>query len=421
MIASLLLIAGLLTVQAAPTDAEVARLVRQLDDSQLAQREAAEKELLTLGPAVLDLLPRANGHMSAEVRQRLVRIRQQLQQRAAEATTRASTVTLRANKMPLDKVLEAFQRQTGNPIVDVRERVGQTATYPLLKVDFDRTPFWPALDRTLDQAGLTIYPFADRPAIFVVAAPDGRKAARFGRASYSGPFRIEATSVTARHDPRAPDSHRLVVGVEAAWEPRIRVIGLMQRMADVEATDERGGVLPSADRAAQLEIPVSGDSPAVKFDLPLTAPPRGVERIASLRGRLTAMLPGKLETFRFALLNDVKNVSQRIAGATVTLEEARRTGKTLEVRILVRFDDAGDALASHRTWIFSNPAYLETPDGRRIAYASYDTTRQGRDEVGVAYFFNTDLPRGKLTFIYKTPGVILTKGFNYELKDIRLP
>ena len=323
--------------------------------------------------------------------------------------------------MPLSKILTALQRQTGNPIVDDRSQRGQPVTGLALKVDFDRTPFWPALDQVLDQAGLTVYPFSDDPAIHVVASSDGRPSARFGRASYSGPFRIEATSIAARRDLRSADSHRLTVGVEAAWEPRLRVIGLMQRMADVEAADEHGRVVPSADRAAQLEIPVSGDAPAVKFDLPLTAPPRGVERIASLRGRLTAMIPDKLETFRFALSNETKNLSRRIAGVTVTLEEVRRTGKALEVRILVRFDDAGDALASHRTWIFSNPAYLETADGRHIAYSTYDTTRQGRNEVGIAYRFNTDQPSDKITFIYKTPGVILTKGFDYELKDIRLP
>ena len=45
--------------EAKATQAEVRRLVRQLDAPQLAQREAAEAELLGRGPAVLDLLPPA--------------------------------------------------------------------------------------------------------------------------------------------------------------------------------------------------------------------------------------------------------------------------------------------------------------------------------------------------------------------------
>ena len=134
-----------------------------------------------------------------------------------------------------------------------------------------------------------------------------------------------------------------------------------------------------------------------------------------------AMIPGRIETFRFTKLAGAKNVEQRIAGVTVTLEEVRKNNEAWEVRMLARFDDAGDALASHRTWIFSNEAYLEGPDGKPIAYDTFETTRQGKNEVGVAYLFNPDEPLDKLSFVYKTPGVIVTSGFDYELKDIRLP
>ena len=87
----------------------------------------------------------------------------------------------------------------------------------------------------------------------------------------------------------------------------------------------------------------------------------------------------------------------------------------------MRFDDAGDALASHRQWIFDNPAYLEGPDGKPIAYDSFETTAQGKNELGLAYLFSTDRPLDELTFVYKTPGTIITSSFPYELKDIKLP
>ena len=87
----------------------------------------------------------------------------------------------------------------------------------------------------------------------------------------------------------------------------------------------------------------------------------------------------------------------------------------------VRFDDAGDALASHRTWIFNNAAHLEGPDGKPIAHETFETTAQEKNEVGIAYLFTTDQPIDKLTFVYKTPGTIVNSGFDYELKDIELP
>ena len=133
------------------------------------------------------------------------------------------------------------------------------------------------------------------------------------------------------------------------------------------------------------------------------------------------MIPGRIETFRFDKLAKAKNVEKRIAGVTVTLEQASKNNEAWEIRMLVHFDDAGDALASHRTWIFNNDAHLEGPDGKPIAYDSFETTAQEKNEVGVAYLFNPDQPLDKLTFVYKTPGTIVNSGFDYELKNIELP
>jgi hypothetical protein len=89
----------------ADLEARVRRLIRQLDASQLRQRDAAEKELASLGPKVLGLLPAPDDRQSAEVVQRLGRVRQQLQQAEADASVRATRVSLRVDKQPVSKVL----------------------------------------------------------------------------------------------------------------------------------------------------------------------------------------------------------------------------------------------------------------------------------------------------------------------------
>ena len=91
------------------------------------------------------------------------------------------------------------------------------------------------------------------------------------------------------------------------------------------------------------------------------------------------------------------------------------------MRLNVRFDAAGDALASHRQWIFKNPAYLETADGKTLRYESYETTAQGKNELGIAYRFQTEQPLDAMTFVYETPGTIATRPMQYELNDIQLP
>ena len=133
------------------------------------------------------------------------------------------------------------------------------------------------------------------------------------------------------------------------------------------------------------------------------------------------MILGKIETFRFSDLAAAKNSRQRIAGVTVTLRQVRKNDAAWEVQTLVQFDDAGDALASHRQWIFGNQAFLEGPDGEQIAYDSYETTEQGKNEVGIAYQFRTAKPLNQYSFVYETPGTIINRTFEYELKNIKLP
>lgn len=437
MISGVLLLVSLLGV---PADqpvgeqlrAEVRGLVRQLDASKLEQREAAEAALLRRGPGIIGLLPRKSDHTSAELDMRLSRIRHELQQQASAASVDASTVTLRAESMPLSKVLAAFEQQSGNVLVDLRRRFGQPTNDPELTIDFERTPFWPALDKLLDKAGMTIYPYTDRPGIGLVAKLDEKQAARFGRACYSGPFRFEAAEIVARRNLLERNARSLSLSVEVAWEPRLRPIILVQRLADVTAVDGRGRPLAVADPQAQIEATASGTASLVKLGISFAPPPDDVREIASLKGKLLATLPGRMETFRFRDLSTAKNVKQRIAAAVVTLEQVRKSTHKVatggraalemwEIRMNLRFDDAGDALESHRTWVFDNPACLETADGRTISPDSYETTAQGDNEVGVAFFFTTDRPIDRYTFIYRTPGSIVTRGYDYELKKIPMP
>jgi hypothetical protein len=213
----------------------------------------------------------------------------------------------------------------------------------------------------------------------------------------------------------------LVLTLETSWEPRLRPIGLKQRMADLKVLDDHGNSLAVDDPQAEIEALGRGDAAAVEIELPLLFPPRPAKEITSLKGTLQAIVPGKVETFRFGDLLKAKNIQKRIAGVTVTLEQVRKNDNLWEVRMAARFDQAGDALDSHRNWVLQNEAYLEGPDGKPIACDTSESTRRAKDEIGMAYLFSLDQPPAKLNFVYKTPGTIVTTSFPYELKGIKLP
>ena len=422
MLSTLLLVACCLSADPAPPaneelKLEVGRLVRKLDADQLADREAAEAALLDKGPAALDFFPEVEDKTSPEVRVRLTRIRQKLQEAMTEAAVKPSLITLKGDSMPLSKAIAALAEQSGNKIDDRREQFNQPAGDPAVKVDFEKTPFWQALDRVLDQAGLTLYPFAEGPGLNIVAKNEQQLPPA---AAYAGPFRFLPTQALATRDLRTDAAPALRITVETAWEPRLKPIALRQRMQDIEAVDDKGNRV-KIDGEADLEVPVDSGRSAVEIVLPFAAPPREAKTIASIKGKLSAIIPGKVETFQFADLLKAKNVQKHIAGVTVTLEGVQQNNEAWEVRMRVKFDEAGDALASHRGWIFQNEAYLEGPDGKPIAFDAYETTRQAKDEVGLAYIFSLEKPPEKMKFIYKTPAALFAPTFEYELKNIKLP
>ena len=57
-------------------------------------------------------------------------------------------------------------------------------------MNFDKTPFWKAFDKVLDQGGLTLYPYTGERGAFVVSRPPGAMPRSKG-AFYNGVFRLE--------------------------------------------------------------------------------------------------------------------------------------------------------------------------------------------------------------------------------------
>ncbi len=384
--------------------AKVEQWVAQLNAPQLAVRQAAEDQLLRHGPAVLAFLPARSARLPAETRERLARVRQRLEQLDAEAAIKPSLVSLPDDPRPLSEILASLERQTGNRLIHAR---GPNFSDPRSRVAFDRTPFWSALDQILVQTGLT---FESHPDAIRLIEPltDATKRPRT-TPSYSGPFRFDVAGVNVR----AADA--TVISIQVAWEPRVQVISLAQPMATVVAKTDAGAELPAVNPAAQLEIPVNLKETSVRFGVPIDTSTTD-QQLTQLRGRLDAIVAGKREAFRFTDLPTAKNVDQRIASATVTLEAIRKTEDGYEVRMLLCFDEAGGALASHRTWIFNNPAYLESREGKQISYKSYETVSQEKNALGLAFLFETAEPLTALTFVYQTPVAIFTSQFGYDLK-----
>lgn len=395
----------------AQLSAQVGRLVRQLDDDRLAQRIAAERELIELGPAILGLLPDAASRLSANQKDRLRTVRSKLELASARETAESSIVTL-AGEMSLSDALAAIQRQTGNRIGGNHQRGDVTAA-------FDKTPFWEALDQLLDQAQLDLIADYQQGGLAVAARPSGQRNRR-GAASYSGLFRFEPLRVTALRNLRTPQVNNLQVALRVSWEPRASVIALKLPTGEIRATDDRGASLAVEGRHALLGAEVDGLN-TIDLTLPLRLPDREAKQIAELRGQIEATVLGRKQTFEFTRLEETPDAEQSQAGVTLVFEQIRKSQKLYEVRIRVRFKNAADSLASHRDWISRNKAYMIDPSGRPVQPEAEESFLRSDDQIGLAYWFDLKNGPGGCRFVYQTPGAVVRKTFSFQFQDIDLP
>lgn len=403
-----------------PLVEKVKNLVVQLDDDSQERRDAAEKALVALGPDLLDVLPPPGLKASLELKARLARVRSTVEKAHIEAFTRPSQVTLQG-KMKLSEALKKIEQQTGNKVVDGRERFNQEPDDLTVELNMENVSFWEALDKLLDEAELTLYNYNDSLGELLLMNRNPGELARTGRGSYGGLFRLEAKSIEATRDLRNPMGSGLRVTTDINWEPRVRPIVLEVPLGDLEATDENGNEIPTSGEG-EVEVPIESSNSGVELDLQLGLPERSVEKIASLRGKLIALVPGRAETFTFEKLPKAKDDAQQRGGVVVTLEQVRKNDDVHEVRVRVKFDKAANALESHRGWIYNNEAYLLDGQGNKIDNGGMEARLVEENEIGLAYLFDlSDVDLAQARFVYKTPAALFKVPVEFELKDLQLP
>ncbi|QDV72838.1 hypothetical protein [Botrimarina mediterranea] len=425
-------------------DDDVLVQLEELGSANAVDRRAAEAALVELaGEApdnaerVLAQLPAANASIPAEVLAAIERVRIRIQRDVARRATAASTVTIEAIQQPIGEVLEEFTRQTGAKFHDQREAFGNNAPPILVTLSLTEEPFWQAIDKLLDEADLSVYPYGEEGEVTLVPREEGTRLRSRG-AVYAGPFRFEPLSLAATRGLRDDSASRLDLVIEAAWEPRLRPIAIVQALRDVTVTGSDGKPLLPRMPDQTIAMEASPGEQALTLTLSMQLPGRDVRRIESVAGQLTAMIPATRREFRFEKIGAAKfPIVQTFGGAAVTVTRFRKANDIWELHMRLRLDNAGDSLASHRGWVFQNPSYLLDAEGKRYDQVGFETTMQSQNEVGLAYLF--DLGDGELfddepaddkepklnpevlTWVYETPTGVYTAPISWKLGPLELP
>ncbi len=401
-------------------------LLRDLRSGTLQEREAAEQKLMEFGARVLDYLPEVNEKTSAELKQRLARVRDKLQKLAATDSGKATQVTLQG-ELTLAEILSQISRQTGNRVTDGRSGQNGEETPPeiKLKLDLDKVSFWQALDTICEQGGLAVNAYPEAAMTLALNARGEQETPQAERrTAYSGPFKVEVSAINARHNLKMSNDRRMNVVIDVSWEPRLAPLSLQLALADVKAVDDQGNEIAVSGMGMRNPGSITGVSSG-EITIPFSPPSRGAKKIASLKGKITALVPGRQEIFCFSgeELTSGRPVEKRRAGAAVRVGKVRVTNDQYEMHVFLQFDEASAAMESYirGDWLARNEIYMLGPGKERIEQGNSDEIAAGENEAGKKYFFDKNHELKDCVLVYTTPSVMLSIPVEFEIKDIDLP
>lgn len=396
------------------TDAQVQRLIEQLDAPQLAQRSAAEQALIQLGEPALRFLPAAGARLPAEVAQRLERIRIRIANQAARDSVVKSSADVRlGDAATLGAALEAISRDSGIEFDHMADETSPIAPYPAA------LPFWNAVDHVLDQAALDIDFYAGEDRTLALTARMPNRPSRVDSAAYAGIYRLEPVIVTSRRILRDPALSGLSVELEISWRPDAHPVGITLPLSQVAAKLDDGVTVRAQQVDGTIDIAPSSEIAMTTIQLPLSLPAGRPAKIVALSGRIQSMLPGDVKPFDFPL--KLGTQTQTADFVTVRLEQIRKNGALHEIRLGVEYKSPGKAMESHRGWLLSNEVYVAMADGSRQDHLGYELYRHNETGLGIGYLFDIGDAPGEAKLIYKTPTAVVHNEIDFVIQDIPMP
>lgn len=395
---------------APPSSERVDALLRQLESRQQRDRAAALRELESLGPAVLPLLPESEAILDVDARDALARLRIVLQRRLARESALPRVVNLRG-QYPLPQLVEEIARQTGNSLAVV---AGSNFPPPL-DVAWESTPFWTALEEVNRSTGWQPH---WNPELSRWELKPLEPTRRDIPSAVCGPFRVVLRVLNSRPLPNQSEHlWRLELVLQA--ESRLQPLFLSVRSADWTALAAKAAINPW-NLEDDYELAFGTNGREVQWSLNFVAPPSlPMEFTWSLQGRGHVHLTAGAEPFVYdsALWSRGKNVRRGHVSVRFRPVEVPPEGGRV-IRLIVSYDQGGPAFESHRVGMFAQGGRLETLSGQHIAYKSYEVIAEGNGTVVLEYRFDP-LPPEDFRFVYVCPTLWLDVPF--EVTFDRLP
>ncbi|MEZ6046233.1 MAG: hypothetical protein R3C11_11830 [Planctomycetaceae bacterium] len=417
--------------QAQVTSTEVEELLEQLKAADRSQRKEVESALIGLGPRALPLLPEVDASQPTSLRASLERIRRELQRQKSAASLEESRFSY-SGKVMVSQLLTEITRQTENPFAE--QPVPEDVLLRELQIDFQNRSYWEVIGKIEKQLGLH---YAESGQ-FELADSETESLIKI----HQGPVRFEFLNPTTKKLIGNEQQQLWRIPLRVYFEPRLRPLYLHWKGKDFKAWGVSGEENDSTESIgldpynpdASIELAAESDQGGLQTILDFVGPREVEFKSIQLRGSCELILAAGHESVEFDLSSKPTEVIKRVGAARIKLIETSRVDvkqftedETLEENMLritlhVAYSpQVMNAFESHRTWMFSDPIWIERAQKERLSREPlFQTLEQFPGEIVVAYDFA--LPAGEESgsrLVYRLPTLVTR--IPLPLEPVELP
>ena len=395
---------------------KVVELQQQLASTSVKDRDAAEAGLIELGVKTLDYLDPVTDDTPPETVERLGRVRKALETLVVTMTTQPKLITLKGN-FSVKEAAEQITAKSGNKIV-WPEQLDAQMQEQKIDLEIEKASFWQALNQLETKAKLRVSSTGGTAGqVFLIPIEGDPPVIPMDA---KGIFQISVLQVSSRRNLENPELDYCGMRIRVRWEPRLAPITLAIPASSVTVIDEFGDKVLLPNPGATFSASVQPEIPEVEFSIPIGLVDRQIEKISTLEATMNAVMPGRTEAFEFRRIGRLEpGYKQSKAGVSVSLNGIEKNEELFGVLVKYSFDETGDALESHMSWIFENPLKLIDKDGKEYEPLAKESAGREQNAVSIRYYFGDD--PSAMTLKCETPAAIVSTEVKILLKDIPLP